>query len=141
MNSYEGKQDEIKNLVIEPRLEVFHNVYPECNTVIRHTQLEFTSVCPKTSLPDFGVITVEFVPRELCLELKSFKLYLNAYRNIGIFMENSVNKIATDVVAAISPKELMVTGTFCPRGGIQTVVTLSYTHESGFQGPVFLEGI
>ena len=87
---------------------------------------EFTSVCPKTGLPDFGVITIEYVPDELCLELKSLKYYLLEYRDMGIFMENIANKILDDVVKACRPKKATVTGTFTPRGGLRSVIVAKY---------------
>ena len=87
---------------------------------------EFTSVCPKTGLPDFGVITIEYLPDELCLELKSLKYYLLEYRDMGIFMENIANKILDDVVKACKPKRATVTGVFTPRGGLRSVITAKY---------------
>jgi 7-cyano-7-deazaguanine reductase len=83
---------------------------------------EFTSVCPKTSLPDFGVLEVRYMPNKLCLELKSFKEYLLEYRNLGIFQENIVNQVLEDVVKAAKPKWAHVKGVFRPRGGIGTTV-------------------
>jgi 7-cyano-7-deazaguanine reductase len=87
---------------------------------------EFTSVCPKTGLPDFGRITILYMPSELCLELKSLKEYLFCYRNLGIFQENIVNQVLDDVVRACDPVWAKVTGDFRPRGGISTVVTAQY---------------
>lgn len=90
------------------------------------TEPEFTSVCPKTGLPDFGTITIKYIPNKLCLELKSLKNYFNSYRNIGIFMENSVNRILKDIVKACKPKKMSIVGDFNPRGGIKTVVEAKY---------------
>ena len=87
---------------------------------------EFTSVCPKTGLPDFATITIEYVPDEWCLELKSLKYYLLEYRDMGIFMENTANKILDDIVAACHPKKAVVTGVFTPRGGLRSVITAKY---------------
>src|SRR6202040_3409615 len=87
---------------------------------------EFTSVCPKTSLPDFGRITIRYMPREKCLELKSLKEYLFTYRNLGIFQENIVNQVLDDVVKACDPVWCEIVGDFRPRGGISTVVTARY---------------
>ena len=87
---------------------------------------EFTSVCPKTGLPDFGKLTVRYRPHEKCFELKSFKMYILAYRNLGIFYENAVNRILRDLVAALDPVDITVTGEFTPRGGISTKVTASW---------------
>ena len=92
---------------------------------------EFTSVCPKTGLPDFGQITLRYVPDRRCLELKSFKLYLLAYRNLGIFYENAVNRILRDVVKAARPVRITVTGEFTPRGGISTTVTANWSKRRG----------
>lgn len=88
---------------------------------------EFTSVCPKTGLPDFGKLTVRYVPGEVCFELKSFKMYILAYRNLGIFYENAVNRILRDLVAALHPENITVTGEFTPRGGISTKVTATWS--------------
>ena len=87
---------------------------------------EFTSVCPKTGLPDFGHLTIRYMPRKLCLELKSLKQYLFTYRNLGIFQENVVNRVLDDVVKACNPVWARVTGEFRPRGGISTVVEASW---------------
>lgn len=87
---------------------------------------EFTSVCPKTSLPDFGVLTIRYMPRTSCLELKSLKEYLFHYRNLGIFQENIANQVLNDIVKATDPVWAEVKGDFRPRGGISTVVTATY---------------
>lgn len=87
---------------------------------------EFTSVCPKTGLPDFGVLTIRYSPRGTCLELKSLKEYLFCYRNLGIFQENIVNQVLDDVVKACDPVWAEVKGDFRPRGGISTVVTARF---------------
>lgn len=87
---------------------------------------EFTSVCPKTKLPDFGTISVEYIPDKLCLELKSLKMYFLAYRNLGIFYENAVNRILKDLSSACKPRWMMVTGEFNSRGGIEAVVEAEF---------------
>ncbi len=87
---------------------------------------EFTSVCPKTGLPDFATITIEYIPNKLCLELKSLKYYLLEYRDMGIFMENTANKILDDVVKACKPKVARITADFTPRGGLKSVITAEY---------------
>jgi 7-cyano-7-deazaguanine reductase len=87
---------------------------------------EFTSICPKTGLPDFGVLTIRYMPRQECLELKSLKEYLFHYRNLGIFQENIVNQVLDDIVKATDPVWAIVKGDFRPRGGISTVVTATY---------------
>lgn len=91
---------------------------------------EFTSVCPKTGLPDFGKLTVRYVPGEVCFELKSFKMYILAYRNLGIFYENAVNRILRDLVSAMHPMKITVIGDFTPRGGIATKVTAMWSRET-----------
>ena len=92
---------------------------------------EFTSVCPKTGLPDFGAITIWYVPDKLCLELKSLKMYALAYRNLGIFYENVVNRFLRDIVAAVKPLSVTVMGDFTPRGGIHAKVTASWSKKRG----------
>src|SRR5512146_2162571 len=104
-----------------PDIETWPNQFPQYEIVIDIP--EFTSVCPKTGLPDFGVLTIRYMPDKRCLELKSLKEYLLAYRNLGIFQENIVNRVLEDVVRATKPVWAEVTGEFKPRGGIATVVT------------------
>jgi len=104
-----------------PKIETWLNQFPGYEIVIDDP--EFTSVCPKTGLPDFGVITVRYTPAKLCLELKSLKEYLQSYRNLGIFQENIVNQVLDDVVRWARPVWAEVKGDFRPRGGISTVVT------------------
>ena len=87
---------------------------------------EYTAICPKTGLPDFGHVMIRYVPDALCLELKSLKLYVVAYRNVGIFYENAVNRILRDCVAACRPKRMTVVGRFSSRGGISSVVEARY---------------
>ncbi len=103
-----------------PEIETWPNQFPGYEIVIDNP--EFTSVCPKTGLPDFGTITIRYVPRDRCLELKSLKEYLQAYRNLGIFQENIVNRVLEDVVRWTKPVWAEVKGDFRPRGGISTVV-------------------
>lgn len=107
-----------------PKIATFDNQFPDYEITV--AEPEFTSVCPKTGLPDFGTITIKYVPDKYCLELKSLKMYFNSYRNVGIFMENSVNRILKDVVAACKPKKAFVLGDFNARGGIKTVVEAKY---------------
>ena len=103
-------------------LEVVENEYPDNNYEINISIPEFNAVCPKTGLPDFGIIQIDYVPNKLIVELKSLKLYIVAYRNFGIFHENVTNKILEDFTKACSPKKILVTGNFNPRGGIKTIV-------------------
>lgn len=108
------------------RLEVFTNQFAGREYEIEIVCPEFTSVCPKTGQPDFGTIIFRYVPAETCVELKSLKLYLQAYRNQGIFYEHVVNTILDDFVAACQPIRATVIGDFRPRGGITTRVTVEY---------------
>ena len=103
-----------------PEIETWPNQFPGYEIVIDSP--EFTSVCPKTGLPDFGVVTLRYMPDRRCLELKSYKEYLLAYRQLGIFQENVVNRVLEDVVRAARPVWAVVRGEFRPRGGIGTAV-------------------
>jgi 7-cyano-7-deazaguanine reductase len=112
-----------------PEIETWPNQYADYEIEI--DQPEFTSVCPKTGLPDFGKIVLRYVPDKQCLELKSYKMYLNAYRSLGIFQENVVNRVLEDVVKAAKPKFATVMGDFAPRGGLGTVVTATWSRKRG----------
>ena len=112
-----------------PEIETWPNQYPDYEIEI--VQPEFTSVCPKTGLPDFGEIVLRYVPDKRCLELKSYKMYLNEFRNLGIFQENAVNRILQDVVKAARPKMATVIGDFTPRGGLSTIVTATWSPKRG----------
>ena len=101
-----------------PPIETWRNQFKAYEILVDDP--EFTSVCPKTGLPDFGTITIQYVPRKHCIELKSLKMYLLAYRDLGIFYENSVNKMLRDIVDAIDPEWCIVKGEFTPRGGLNT---------------------
>jgi 7-cyano-7-deazaguanine reductase len=103
-----------------PEIETWPNQFPAYEIVVDVP--EFTSVCPKTGLPDFGVITIRYMPDQRCLELKSLKEYLFEYRNLGIFQENIVNRVLEDIVRAAKPVWAVVRGEFRPRGGIGTVI-------------------
>ncbi len=107
-----------------PALETFPNQFP--GYTIRIDNPEYTSICPKTGLPDFGTITIEYQPDASCLELKSLKLYLVAYRDVGIFNENVVNRILGDVVAACDPVWCEVRGEFTARGGLSSTVVAQH---------------
>jgi 7-cyano-7-deazaguanine reductase len=109
-------------------VETFANPAPERDYEVLHTAPEFTSMCPKTGQPDFGTIVVRYVPDRLCLELKSLKLYLGAFRTRGIFYEAVVNRILDDLVRSCAPRRMEVRGEFRVRGGISSVVTA--THEA-----------
>jgi 7-cyano-7-deazaguanine reductase len=112
-----------------PEIETWPNQYPDYEIEI--VIPEFTSVCPKTGLPDFGRLVLRYVPDRQCLELKSYKMYLLAYRNLGIFQENAVNRVLQDVVKAANPKSATVIGDFAPRGGLGTVVTATWSRKRG----------
>ncbi|MBV8073289.1 MAG: NADPH-dependent 7-cyano-7-deazaguanine reductase QueF [Acidobacteriaceae bacterium] len=110
-----------------PEIETWPNQYHGYQIEIEMP--EFTSVCPKTGLPDSGTLTLTYTPRERCLELKSLKMYTLAYRNLGIFQENVVNRVLQDVVKATDPVQATVVGDFAARGGIRSRVTASYTRQ------------
>lgn len=110
-----------------PSIDVFPNQYR--NYEITIVNPEYTSICPKTGLPDFGTITLGYQPDASCLELKSLKLYFLAYRNLGIFHENAVNRMLRDLVAACAPVKMEVRGEFTPRGGLRTTVTARYERD------------
>ncbi len=114
-----------------PDIETWPNQFPGYEIAIDCP--EFTSVCPKTGLPDFGVLTVRYMPDKRCLELKSFKEYLFSYRNLGIFQENIVNRVLEDVVRAARPVWAVVKGEFRPRGGIGTVVEARWPRPTSFR--------
>ena len=113
-----------------PTLETFPNPRPGREYEIAIRCPEFTSVCPKTGLPDFGEIRITYVPDELCLELKALKLYLIEFRNQGVYYENVTNQILDDLVAATRPRRMTVVGDFSVRGGIKTEVTATYERPS-----------
>jgi 7-cyano-7-deazaguanine reductase len=108
-------------------IETFPNPRPERDFEITIACPEFTSVCPKTGLPDFGEIRISYVPGDRCIELKALKYYLIEFRNKGIFYEAVTNQILDDLVATCQPRRMTVVGDFSVRGGIKTVVTASYT--------------
>lgn len=111
-----------------PKLATWPNQFSGYRIVTRFP--EYTSVCPKTGLPDYGTITIEYEPKKLCVELKALKMYLLAYRDLGIFYENAVNRILRDIVAAIHPAWCVVRGEFTPRGGLTTTVEVRWPRNS-----------
>lgn len=113
-----------------PEIETWPNQFPGRGYEIEIASPEFTSVCPKTGLPDHGTLTVRYVPDAACLELKSYKMYLFAYRNLGIFQENAVNRILEDIVRATNPVRATVIGDFTPRGGIFSKISASYERKA-----------
>ena len=125
-SNYERLQDDIRDWET-PLIEQFENIYPDRDFEIKMTVTEFTCICPKTGQPDFAQLVLTYVPDKHCIELKSFKEYLLAYRDKGIFHENVVNRVLDDVVATVNPRQAKLEGIFNSRGGIQTTVTRSYT--------------
>lgn len=107
-------------------LETFDNQYPNREYTIEIVCPEFTSVCPKTGQPDFGTLTITYCPQRKCVELKSLKLYLQQYRNQGIFYEHATNHILDDLAAAVEPRWMTLQAAFTPRGGISTTVKVRY---------------
>ena len=112
-------------------LETFPNPRPERDYEIAIKCPEFTALCPKTGLPDFGVINIAYVPDALCVELKSLKYYLIEFRNRGIFYEAATNQILDDLVELLQPRRMTVVGDFSVRGGITTMVTAEYRRAAG----------
>jgi 7-cyano-7-deazaguanine reductase len=110
----------------QSHLEIFENQFPDRDYTIEIVCPEFTSVCPKAGQPDFGVLTITYVPEKSCVELKSLKLYLQQFRNEGIFYENVTNRILDDLVAVLEPRRLTLVARFSPRGGISTNVTVEH---------------
>ena len=112
-----------------PEIESWPNQFPGYQIITRYP--EYTSICPKTGLPDYGTMTIHYEPKKLCLELKALKIYLLAFRNLGIFYENAVNRILRDIVAAARPAWCVVRGEFTPRGGLTTTVEARWPRGSG----------
>jgi 7-cyano-7-deazaguanine reductase len=111
-------------------LETFANQFPQRDYTIEIRCPEFTSVCPKTGQPDFGVLTFTYTPDAKCVELKSLKLYLQKFRNEGIFYEHVANRILEDLVAVVQPRRITLVAAFTPRGGITTNITVNYARPS-----------
>jgi len=124
-SSYEGRQKDIRKLKM-PDIEVWENQYSDRDYVVDLTIPEFTCICPKTALPDFALIKVSYKPSKVCLELKSLKLYLMEYRQVGIFHEHLTNKLLDDFVKVCQPRWMRVEVIMNPRGGIGTTVTAEY---------------
>jgi len=118
-------------------LETFENEFPIRDYTIIHTSPEFTSLCPKTGQPDFATIEIDYIPDKLCVELKSLKLYLNSYRNDGVFFESVTNRILEDLVKVCSPRYMLVTAEFNVRGGISSVVEAEYESEDIWDDETF----
>ena len=125
-SSYDDLQTHIRELNT-PTIETWKNQYNDRDYTIEITNLEFTTVCPKTGLPDFATICITYVPDEQCIELKSLKEYFVFFRDIGIFHEHIINKVLDDFVKACHPRSAEVVGDFNIRGGIKTVVRATYS--------------
>ncbi|MEW6076086.1 MAG: preQ(1) synthase [Candidatus Omnitrophota bacterium] len=123
--SYEGLQQHVRAMKT-PAIDVWKNQYPDKAYTITIDIPEFTCICPKTGLPDFADIIIEYSPQTHCIELKSLKMYTIYFRNVGIFHEHFVNKMLDDLVAACKPRWMRITGKFNPRGGIATTVNAEY---------------
>jgi 7-cyano-7-deazaguanine reductase len=128
MPEYSDKEAKAGLDVELPAIETFPNQFPDYEIVIEFP--EFTSVCPKTGLPDFGTLFIRYVPKDRCLELKSLKIHLLAYRNLGIFYENAVNRILEDIVQACLPVKAAVRGEFNPRGGMKSVIEAHFPRKT-----------
>ena len=128
--SYDGLQSHIRQLKT-PEIETWENEYSDKDYTIEITNPEFTTICPKTGLPDFATLRLTYVPDERCIELKSLKEYFLFYRDVGVFHEHVVNKILEDFVAACQPRKVEIVGDFNIRGGLKTVVRASYERPKG----------
>ncbi len=124
-SSYEGLQVNIRKLKT-PKIDVWKNQYPDKEYAITLDVPEFTCICPKTGLPDFASIKIDYSPDKYCIELKSFKMYTIFYRDTGIFHEHFVNKLMDDFVASSNPRWVKIAAVFNPRGGITTTVSREY---------------
>jgi len=125
MTKYDGLQKDIKKLKL-PKIEVWENKYGDKDYAVRLETGEFTCICPKTALPDFATIYIDYRPDKWCVELKSFKFYLCAFRNVGIFHEHAANHILDDFVKAALPRHAKIRAEFNLRGGIKTTVEREY---------------
>ncbi len=125
MSEYENLQGDIKDLDLG-EVDAVLFPYSGSKTIVTIETEEFTSICPRTGMPDFGRITIHYMPDKKIIELKSLKLYLHRYRNVGIYQENAVNKILSDLVRSASPEFMVVIGHFNARGGLTTRITGRY---------------
>ncbi|MBL7072052.1 MAG: NADPH-dependent 7-cyano-7-deazaguanine reductase QueF [Candidatus Omnitrophica bacterium] len=122
---YEGLQERVRSLKTPP-IEVWRNKYSDRDYSVRIETDEYTCICPKTGLPDFAKIRVKYVPDKRCIELKSFKLYLVSFRDVGIFHEHATNRILDDLVKACKPRYMAIEMEYRIRGGIKTVTNAEY---------------
>ncbi len=128
MREYTQKHARAGTDVLLPKIECFENQFKNYEITIAIP--EFTSICPRSGLPDFGTITIRYIPDQWCVELKSLKIYILAYRNLGIFYENAVNRILKDFVSASKPVRAVVTGEFNVRGGMKSTIEAVYQSKS-----------
>lgn len=124
-SSYSGLHGHIAGLKL-PALEAVENIYSGKGYMVTYSYSEFTSICPKTGLPDFGSLKIEYIPQKTVVEEKSLKLYLVGYRNVGIFKEFAAIKILEDFVKCVKPKRASIHAEFAPRGGIPSIVDAEY---------------
>lgn len=124
-SKYDDLQENIRKMET-PEIEIWENKYLEKEFDVKYETGEFTCVCPKTGLPDFAFLSIEYSPKKYCIELKSFKEYLLFFRDVGVFHEHVVNKILDDLVSVCSPRKMKVKGLFNARGGIVTTVESEY---------------
>ena len=124
-SDYEGLQKNIRKLKT-PRIQVWQNQYVDKVYTVNLDIPEFTCICPKTGLPDFAIIRLEYSPAKFCVELKSFKMYTIFFRNVGIFHEHLINKMLEDFVNSVKPRWVKISGIFNSRGGITTAVSAEY---------------
>lgn len=124
-SSYENLQDNIRGLKT-PKIEVWRNKYNDRDYLVKMETAEFTCICPKTGLPDFATVRIEYIPDRWCIELKSFKLYLVYFRDVGIFHEHATNKILDDLVRTCEPRYMKLEMEYNLRGGIKTSTKAEY---------------
>ena len=124
-SKYEGLQENIRKLKL-PKIEAWESKYKDKNYVVHLETNEFTCICPKTGLPDFATLTIDYCPDKVCIELKSFKLYIHAFRNVGVFHEHVINRILDDFTLAAKPRWAKIKMEFNPRGGIKTSLERDY---------------
>jgi 7-cyano-7-deazaguanine reductase len=129
MRRYSEKHAKSGIDAVLPAVECWENQFPGYE--IRIVNPEYTAICPKTGLPDYGTVEIAYVPDQWCLELKSLKEYITAYRNLGIFYENAINRILRDLVAACRPVRMTVRGEFTPRGGLRSMIEAKYERPHG----------
>ena len=125
LSKYEKLQKDIRKLKL-PKIEVWENKYKDKDYIVHLETDEFTCICPKTGLPDFAKVYLDYNPDKVCVELKSFKLYLHAFRSVGIFHEHVTNRILDDFVRAARPRRAKIRVEFNLRGGIKTTVEREY---------------